>query len=74
MAASSGTKKKWIQKATKEMKKKGTVGSFTALAKKEGGYDEKNKKIKSSFIEKKTHSFNPKVRAKANFAKNVRKG
>lgn len=63
---------KWIQKAAKKMKAKGTVGSFTKIAKKAGGVS-KSGKIKSSFIEKELHSKNPAVRKKANFAKNVRK-
>lgn len=66
-------KDKWIQKASDKMEKKGTKGSFRAIAKKEGGMS-KDGKIKSSFIDKKTHSKNPAIRKKANFAKNVRKG
>ena len=65
--------KKWIQKANDKMEAKGTKGSFRAMAKKEGGMG-KDGKIKASFIEQKTHSKNPAVRKKANFAKNVRKG
>ena len=64
--------KKWIQKATKKMEKKGTKGSFTEIAKKNHGVG-KDGKIKESFIEKEAHSKNPTIRKKANFAKNVRK-
>lgn len=64
--------KKWIQKARKKMEKKGTVGSLTAIAKREGGYDYKNKRIKKSWLNKKAKS-KGKVGQKARFAKNVSK-
>lgn len=64
--------KKWMQKASEEMEKKGTKGSFTKLAKKSGGI-KKGGGIKESFIEKELKSKNPAIRKKANFAKNVRK-
>lgn len=64
--------KKWLQKANKRMEEKGTKGSFTKLAKKEGG-EKKGGGIKESFIDKKLKSKNPAVRKKAQFAKNMKK-
>lgn len=64
-------KEKWMQKANEQMEKKGTKGSFTAIAKKAGGV-KKGGGIKESFIDKELHSKNPAIRKKANFAKNVR--
>lgn len=67
------SKDKWMQAANKEMERKKTKGSFTAIAKKAGGV-KKGGGIKESFIDKELHSKNPAIRKKANFAKNVRKG
>lgn len=63
---------KWLQKASEKMEKKGTKGSFTAIAKKKGGI-KKGGGIKESFIETELHSKNPKIRKKAQFAKNMKK-
>lgn len=63
---------KWIQKASEKMERKGTKGSFTRIAKKSGGI-KKGGGIKKSFIEKEIHSKNPKIRKKAQFAKNMKK-
>jgi hypothetical protein len=64
--------KKWIQKAVSKMKKKGTVGSLTAIAKREGGWDAKNKRIKKTWLRKKAKG-KGKVAQKARFALNVNK-
>lgn len=64
--------KKWIQKANKEMTRKGTKGAFTAQAKKDGGV-KKGGGIKDSFIEKELKSKNPTTRKRAQFAKNMKK-
>lgn len=64
--------KKFIQKAVKEMERKGTVGTFTAQAKKSGGV-KKGGGIKESFIEKELKSKNPTTRKRAQFAKNMKK-
>lgn len=63
---------KWLQKASAKMERKGTKGSFTAIAKKKGGV-KKGGGIKESFIEKELHSKNTKIRKKAQFAKNMKK-
>lgn len=63
--------KKWIQGAVKKMKEKGTIGSFTKMAKKAGG-EKKGGGIKGSFIEKELNSKNPTTRKKAQFAKNMK--
>lgn len=55
----------WIQGAIKR------PGALTAKAKKAGGM--KGGKIKSSFIEKETHSKNPRTRKQANLAKTLKK-
>jgi len=62
------TKKKWIQKATAKMKKKGTVGTFKKAAKKAG-------ESTSEFAEQvlKSPKATPAMKKKANFAKNVAK-
>lgn len=65
-------KKKWIQPAVKKMKRKGTVGSLTAIAKREGGYDKKNKRIKKSWL-RQAAKRKGKVGEKARFALNVSK-
>ncbi len=62
---------KFIQKAVSEMKRKGTVGAFTAQAKKAGGV-KKGGGIKDSFITKELKSKNPTTRKRAQFAKNVK--
>jgi hypothetical protein len=64
-------KDKWIQGARKEMERKGTVGSFTRMAKKSGGV-KKGGGIKEEFIDKELKSKNPVARKKAQFAKNMR--
>ena len=55
---------KWIQPAVKEMKAKGTIGSFTKYC---GG------KVTCGCIRKALKSKNSAIRKKANFANNVRK-
>ena len=60
--------RKWIQHAVKRMKKKGTEGSLhRALGVPQG------EKISKSKLTAALHSKNPKVRKKAQFAKNVAK-
>jgi len=62
-------KKKWIQKATARMKKKGTVGSFSRAAKKAG-------MSTSAFATKvlaKGSRYSTAMKKKANFARNVKK-
>ncbi|GIU70110.1 MAG: hypothetical protein KatS3mg002_1346 [Candidatus Woesearchaeota archaeon] len=54
--------KKWIQEATNKMKQKGTVGSFREYC---GG------EVTMECIEKGLKSKDPKIRKKAQFAKNV---
>jgi hypothetical protein len=59
---------KWMQKASEKMAEKGTKGSLhKALHVPEG------KKISASKLSKAAHSKNPKLRKKANFAKNAKK-
>lgn len=55
---------KWIQKANKRMKRKGTVGKFTEYC---GG------KVTDSCIDRAMRSNDPKLVRQANFARNVRK-
>ena len=62
---------KFIQKAVKQMKRKGTVGAFTAQAKKAGGV-KRGGGVKDSFIEKELKSSNPTTRKRAQFAKNMK--
>jgi len=69
--ASKG-KKRWAQKAVSRMKRKGTVGSLTAIAKREGGYDKKNKRIKKSWL-RQAAKRKGKVGQKARFAVNINK-
>jgi len=64
--------KRWVQKAVNRMKRKGTVGSLTAIAKREGGYDYKNKRIKKSWL-RQAAKRKGKVGQKARFAINVNK-
>jgi hypothetical protein len=60
--------RKWIQKATDKMEKKGTVGSLhRALGVPEG------KKIPSAKMAAAKNSSSPAIRKKANFAINVNK-
>ncbi len=60
---------KWIGKSKAEMQRKGTVGSLhRALGVPQG------KKIPMFAVEKAAHSENPKLRKKAQWAINVRKG
>lgn len=61
-------KKKWLQKATKKMEKKGTVGSFTAWCKRQG-FDG----VTDECIAKGLQSKDPAIRKKAHFARNARK-
>jgi hypothetical protein len=60
-------KSKWIQKATKKMEQKGTVGSFSAKAKRKG----MSTKAYANWVMR--NSKNPKLRKQANFARNVSK-
>ena len=55
--------KKWIQKANKKMKEKGTVGSFTKYC---GG------RVTQSCIDRAKKSDDPTLRRKAQFAANMR--
>lgn len=63
--------KKWMQKASEEMERKGTKGAFRKMAAKAGGLN-KSGKIKSEFIEKELKSPNPTTRKRASFAKAAR--
>ncbi len=62
--------KHWIQKATDKMKKKGTVGSFSAAAKKAG----KSTSAMASSVLKSGSGASGAMRKKAQFAKNVMGG
>jgi hypothetical protein len=70
MAVGMGKKKKWAQKATAKMEKKGTVGSFTEIAHR-AGYDSPLEYAKHVMAAPSAHS--PSTVKKANFAKNVNK-
>jgi hypothetical protein len=60
-------KKRWIQRATARMKRKGTVGSFTRWCKSQG-YGS----VTSACIAAGLKSKDPKIRKKAGFAKAVK--
>jgi len=62
-------KGKWIQAATKRMKRKGTTGSFRAWCARRG----LGNKVTLLCIQKGLRSKSPAIRKKANFARNVRK-
>ena len=70
MATGMGRKKKWAQKASEKMEKKGTVGSFTTIAHK-AGYDSPLEYAKHVMAAPSAHSKS--TVAKANFAKNINK-
>lgn len=57
-------KKKWIKKAAASMKKRGTVGSFTAYCRRSGFAG-----VTAECITKGLASKDPKIRKKAAFAK-----
>ena len=59
--------KKWIQKATKEMKRKGTVGSFSAAAKRA----DKSTGAYAKEVLANPKDFSPTTRKRAQFAENV---
>ena len=61
--------KKWIQKATKRMKKKGTVGSFSRAAKRAG----MSTSAFATKVLKKGSKYSGAMKKKANFARNVGK-
>lgn len=61
-------KKKWMQKARTSMKKRGTVGSFTAWCKRQG-----YTKVTAACIAKGKRSKSAAIRKKANFAASARK-
>jgi len=61
-------KKKWLGKARASMKKRGTIGSFTAICVR-WGY----KGVTDECIQRALKSKSPSVRKKAGFAKSVRK-
>lgn len=61
--------KHWIQKAVRKMQKKGTVGSFSAAAKKAG----KSTQAYASKVLKKGSKASAAMKKKAQFAKNVAK-
>lgn len=61
---------KWIQKAVAGMKKKGTVGSFSAAAKRAG---KSTSAMASSVLKPGSHASST-MRKKAQFAKNVAGG
>lgn len=65
------TKKTGLSEARERMERKGTVGAFTAQAKKGGGV-KKGGGIKDSFVEKELKSSNPTTRKRAQFAKNMK--
>lgn len=60
--------KKWMQKARTSMKKRGTVGSFTAWCKKRG-----HSGATLACIAEGLKSRSPAIRKKAQFAKSARK-
>jgi len=62
--------KKWAQKASEKMKKKGTEGSFTKLAH-EAGYDSPLEYAKHVMAA--PDNFSSSTVKKANFAKNINK-
>lgn len=68
MARKRKRKKKWIQKATKSMKRRGTTGTFTAWCKRQGYAS-----VTAACIAKGKRSRSAAIRKKANFAANVRK-
>lgn len=59
--------KKWIQKATREMKRKGTTGSFSAAAKRA----DKSTAGYANEVLANPDDFSPTTRKRAQFAKNV---
>ena len=61
--------KHWIQKAVRKMKKKGTVGSFGAAAKRAGM---STSAYASKVLSKKSHA-SAAMKKEAQFAKNVAK-
>lgn len=61
---------KWIQKAVERMKRKGTQGSLTRIAKREGAYGPEG--INKAWLEKKA-KLNTAVGRKARFALAMRK-
>jgi hypothetical protein len=61
---------KWIQKATKKMEQKGTVGTFSAAAKRAG----KSTGAYATQVLKPGSKASAKMRKKAQFAKNVAGG
>lgn len=60
--------KRWIQAASKRMKKKGTVGSFTRWCKRKG-YGS----VTTACIAAGKRAKSPAIRKKANFAANVKR-
>lgn len=67
MAKKKKSNGKWLQKASKRMKKKGTEGSFTRWCKKQGFNGVTQACIKKGLNQ------GGKIAKKANFARNVRK-
>ena len=63
-------KKKWIQAATEKMERKGTVGTFSAAAKKAG----KSTSAYATHVLKPGSRASSKMKKKAQFAKNVAGG
>ena len=63
-------KKRWVQKAVKKMKKKGTVGSLTRAAKR-AGYSSAMAYARA--IKRNPGKYSAALRKKANFAINVNK-
>lgn len=66
--AKTKAKRKWMQAASARMKRRGTVGSFTAWCKRQG-YDG----VTNECIRRGLRSKDSGIRKKANFAKNVRR-
>lgn len=64
------SKKKWVQKAVKKMKQKGTVGSLTRAAKRAGF---SSAMAYARHIKSHPGRYSAKMRKKANFAINVNK-
>jgi hypothetical protein len=66
--SAKGKPKKWMQKAAASMKRRGTVGSFTAWCKSQGYGG-----VTSECIAAGKRSKSGAIRKKANFAANARK-
>lgn len=62
-----------MAKKTKDFLKNLDKGKLTEKAKKDNGYDEKNKKIKQSWLDEHKNTKNKELKKEINFAINSRK-